>query len=72
MRTFFGLLLLTSAAILPAQDAPLWCVGESVKKGQTIGVVGINDPDLGPHLHFEIRRNFRSAVDPLEWLRSNR
>ena len=47
-------------------------VGESVKKGQTIGVVGINDPDLGPHLHFEIRRNFRSAVDPLEWLRSNR
>ncbi len=47
-------------------------VGQSVAKGQVIGVVGVNDPDLGPHLHFEIRPNSRSAVDPLEWLRSNR
>ena len=44
--------------------------GESVHKGQVIGVVGVSDPDLGPHLHFEIRPNMRSAVDPLEWLRS--
>jgi septal ring factor EnvC (AmiA/AmiB activator) len=46
--------------------------GEAVTKGQVIGVVGVNDPDLGPHLHFEIRPNARSAVDPFEWLRSNR
>jgi septal ring factor EnvC (AmiA/AmiB activator) len=45
-------------------------VGEAVRAGQTIGVVGVSDPDLGPHLHFEIRPNFRIAVDPLEWLRN--
>ena len=42
--------------------------GTRVSKGQTIGFVGSADPDLPPHLHFEIRPNGR-AVDPLEWLR---
>jgi septal ring factor EnvC (AmiA/AmiB activator) len=42
--------------------------GATVSKGQTIGFVGSADPDLPPHLHFEIRPNGR-AVDPLEWLR---
>ncbi|HEY4659347.1 MAG TPA: peptidoglycan DD-metalloendopeptidase family protein, partial [Gemmatimonadaceae bacterium] len=45
--------------------------GERVAKGQVIGAVGKTDPDLDPHLHFEIRPNGR-AVDPLEWLRSRR
>ena len=45
--------------------------GEKVVKGQVIGTVGRVDPDLEPHLHFEIRRN-GPAVDPLEWLRSRR
>jgi septal ring factor EnvC (AmiA/AmiB activator) len=43
--------------------------GATVRKGQTIGAVGAADPDLGPHLHFEIRRSRGVAVDPLEWLR---
>jgi septal ring factor EnvC (AmiA/AmiB activator) len=42
--------------------------GTRVKKGQTIGTVGVSDPALGAHLHFEIRRG-GPAVDPAEWLR---
>ena len=46
--------------------------GATVRKGQSIGTVGAADPDLGPHLHFEIRRAKGVAVDPLEWLRGER
>jgi murein hydrolase activator len=45
--------------------------GAMVAKGQVIGTVGAADPDLPPHLHFEIRPRGR-AVDPLEWLRGQR
>jgi septal ring factor EnvC (AmiA/AmiB activator) len=44
---------------------------ESVIKGQQIGTVGISDPDLPPHLHFEIRHG-GPAVDPASWLRGER
>jgi septal ring factor EnvC (AmiA/AmiB activator) len=45
--------------------------GTRVIKGQTIGTVGVSDPALGAHLHFEIRRG-GPAVDPAEWLRATR
>jgi len=45
--------------------------GQQIPKGQLIGTVGATDPDLPPHLHFEIRPKGRS-VDPLEWLRGRR
>jgi septal ring factor EnvC (AmiA/AmiB activator) len=45
--------------------------GSTVSKGQVIGTVGAADPELPPHLHFEIRPRGR-AVDPLEWLRGRR
>ena len=45
--------------------------GQQVAKGQVIGTVGATDPELPPHLHFEIRPRGR-AVDPLEWLRKQR
>jgi septal ring factor EnvC (AmiA/AmiB activator) len=45
--------------------------GQQVTKGQTVGTVGATDPELPPHLHFEIRPKGR-AVDPLEWLRQQR
>ena len=45
--------------------------GGRVTKGQVIGQVGVTDPELPAHLHFEVRPNAR-AVDPLEWLRSRR
>lgn len=43
-------------------------VGQSVTKGQKIGEVGISDPELPPHLHFEVRQG-GPAVDPATWLR---
>jgi septal ring factor EnvC (AmiA/AmiB activator) len=45
--------------------------GMSVRKGDAVGTVGISDPDLKPHLHFEIRPQGR-AVDPESWLRGTR
>jgi murein DD-endopeptidase MepM/ murein hydrolase activator NlpD len=44
---------------------------QNIQKGQAIGTVGAADPDLPPHLHFEVRPKGR-AVDPLEWLRAQR
>ncbi|MBV6520497.1 MAG: Murein hydrolase activator EnvC [Gemmatimonadaceae bacterium] len=41
--------------------------GQQVIKGQVIGTVGRADPDMDPHLHFEIRPKGR-AMDPLAWL----
>ena len=50
--------------------------GQSVAKGQAIGGVGISDPDLPPHVHFEIRHagadGRPGSVDPAEWLRDRR
>jgi murein hydrolase activator len=44
--------------------------GQAVAKGQVIGGVGISDPELPPHLHFEIRHGERGqAIDPATWLR---
>ncbi|MCC6318401.1 MAG: peptidoglycan DD-metalloendopeptidase family protein [Gemmatimonadaceae bacterium] len=43
-------------------------VGQQVTKGQVIGAVGRADPEMAPHLHFEIRPKGR-ATDPLGWLR---
>jgi septal ring factor EnvC (AmiA/AmiB activator) len=46
-------------------------IREGVVKGQQIGTVGVSDPDLPPHLHFEIRHG-GPAVDPASWLRGER
>lgn len=45
--------------------------GTKVAKGDVIGYVGQADPDMAPHLHFEIRPKGR-ATDPLAWLRERR
>ena len=44
--------------------------GMAVRKGEAIGTVGVSDPDLKPHLHFEIRPKGH-AVDPERWLRDH-
>src|ERR1043165_972202 len=50
--------------------------GQTVVKGQVIGGVGISDPELPPHLHFEIRHAGEDgrpgSVDPASWLRGQR
>jgi septal ring factor EnvC (AmiA/AmiB activator) len=50
-------------------------VAQTIVKGQTLGGVGISDPDLPPHLHFEIRHagsdGRPGSVDPATWLRDS-
>jgi septal ring factor EnvC (AmiA/AmiB activator) len=41
----------------------------TVTKGASIGTVGGQNSDYGPHLHFEIRGENQVALDPAEWLR---
>jgi murein DD-endopeptidase MepM/ murein hydrolase activator NlpD len=42
-------------------------VGDTVKVGQVIGLVGSTGASTGPHLHFEIRID-NEPVNPLDWL----
>ena len=41
--------------------------GESVKRGQIIGIVGSSGRSLGPHLHYEIRLH-RRPVNPAKFM----
>ena len=42
--------------------------GQTVAQGQTIGEMGSTGFSTGPHLHFEIRPNGGSAIDPMVFL----
>ena len=44
-------------------------LGASISKSGTIGTVGGQNSDYGPHLHFEIRGENQIALDPTAWLR---
>lgn len=44
-------------------------VGEKVKKGQQIALVGSYGNSSGPHLHFEIRKN-NKPQDPMKYLKN--
>ncbi|MGH7527425.1 MAG: murein hydrolase activator EnvC family protein, partial [Gemmatimonadales bacterium] len=44
-------------------------LGAAVTKGESIGRVGGENSDYGPHLHFEIRGENQVALDPASWLR---
>ena len=44
-------------------------LGAVIAKGAAIGAVGGENSDYGPHLHFEIRGENQTALDPTAWLR---
>lgn len=46
-------------------------VGETVKKGQVLALLGSTGRSNGPHVHFEVRRNGK-AVNPIEFVRAKR
>ncbi len=45
-------------------------VGDLVKKGQLIALMGTSGRSTGPHVHFEVYKNGRS-VDPASYIRRN-
>jgi murein DD-endopeptidase MepM/ murein hydrolase activator NlpD len=52
------------------EEKVLVTVGEKVKAGQLIGLVGSLGQSTGPHLHFEVRLGGEDGekVDPIPWL----
>ncbi len=42
--------------------------GQTVNKGQAIAQVGSTGRSTGPHLHFEVQPDGRTAVDPMDYL----
>ena len=43
-------------------------IGDTVKKGQVISLMGTTGRSTGPHIHFEVYKNGR-AVDPASYIR---
>lgn len=68
-HTINGQSTVTVYAHMQRGSSPLR-VGEEVRVGDFIGLVGNTGTSTGPHLHFEVRIN-GEYVDPFAWLKEN-
>ncbi len=48
-------------------ERTLVSVGDTVKRGDTVALMGSTGHSTGPHVHFEVLRNGRQ-VDPLSFI----
>jgi len=64
-----GQSIVTVYAHMQRNSSPLR-VGEELKVGDFIGLVGNTGTSTGPHLHFEVRIN-GEYVNPFSWLKEN-
>jgi murein DD-endopeptidase MepM/ murein hydrolase activator NlpD len=55
------------ATLYGHQSKILVTLGQQVRQGDVIGLVGSTGNSTGPHLHFEVRL-FGTPVDPLAYL----
>lgn len=46
-------------------------IGDTVKRGQVIGLVGNTGQSVGPHLHFGIQTADGTLINPLPWMREH-
>ncbi len=45
--------------------------GDTVKRGDVIAEVGSTGRSTGPHLHFEVQPDGKTAVDPMDFIAAN-
>jgi murein DD-endopeptidase MepM/ murein hydrolase activator NlpD len=48
-------------------QTPLVSTGDSVSKGQQLGIVGSSGSSTGNHLHFEVRNSGNTAINPIDY-----
>jgi len=48
-----------------------YSVGDTISKGDVVGLVGSTGSSTGMHLHFEIRIGGITPVEPVTWLKKN-